>query len=578
MNTEVREVIRKIALLNALHYDGKAETQPVLSRLLAERPNLKSKIKDVALIVLDVVQEINKLSLSEQRTIVAEKWPETLMKEKVKETRKLPPLPKAEKYKRIVTRFSPNPDCVLHLGSARAIILSHEYAELYNGIFYLRFEDTDPRLKKSALPFYDAIREDLIWLNCKWNIEFIQSDRLPIYYEYAEKILKAGHAYVCMCKREDFREKVVNKQLCPCRNLPPNEHMTRWKHMLSGTYQEGKAVVRIKTDLRHPNPAVRDWPALRIINTQKYPHPRVGSKYSVWPLYNFACGIDDHLMGVTHIIRGKEHLTNQIRQQYLYHYFGWEYPQAIHYGRLKISGASLSKSKILQGLRSGLFHHWDDPRLATFAALRRRGITPEAIQRLIIDVGPKTVDIMLSWENLYAYNRKIIDAAANRYFFIHNPRQLIVKNIPQNFNVKLPLHPDHPERGFRFFEIKPTESNASFLISDSDANLIKKGEKRRFIGLFNFQVERVKKNQIEAFFHSESHKEAKKLGVPLIHWLPLNTGIRCEVKMPDASLINGIAEDACKTLRGGEIIQFERFGFTRIDALEPNLITYFAHR
>jgi glutamyl-tRNA synthetase len=283
-------------------------------------------------------------------------------------------------------------------------------------------------------------------------------------------------------------------------------------------------------------------------------------------------------MGVTHIIRGKEHLTNQIRQQYLYHYFGWEYPQAIHYGRLKISGASLSKSKILQGLRNGLFHHWDDPRLATFAALRKRGITPEAIQRLIIDVGPKTVDIVLSWENLYAYNRKIIDAAANRYFFIHNPRQLIVKNIPQIFNVKLPLHPDHPERGFRFFEIKPTESNASFLISDSDANLIKKGEKRRFIGLFNFQVERVKKNQIEAVFHSESHKEAKKLGVPLIHWLPLNTGIHCEVTMPDASLMNGIAENACKTLRGGEIIQFERFGFTRVDALEPNLITYFAHR
>ena len=163
--------------------------------------------------------------------------------------------------------------------------------------------------------------------------------------------------------------------------------------MLDGTFKEGEAVVRIKTDLSHPNPAVRDWPALRIINTERHPHPRVGSKYRVWPLYNFACGIDDHLIGVSHIIRGKEHLTNQRRQEYMYKHLGWQYPEAIHYGRLKIKGASLSKSKIVEGIRNGTFRDWDDPRLATFAALRRRGISPEAIRRLIIDVGPKTADV-----------------------------------------------------------------------------------------------------------------------------------------------------------------------------------------
>ena len=575
---ETREVIRKIALLNALRYGGKARPEPVLGKLLGERPHLKARIKEVTSIITEVVREVNKLSLDEQRRLLEEKWPEALIRERVEEKRVLPPLPNVEKYEKIVTRFSPNPDCVLHLGSARAIVLSYEYAKMYKGVFYLRFEDTDPKMKKPVLRFYDSIREDLTWLGCKWDAEFIQSDRLPIYYEHAEKILKNGHAYVCTCKRKDFREKVRVRQPCPCRDLAPNENLLRWERMLNGTYGEGEAVVRIKTDLEHPNPAVRDWPALRIIDTEKYPHPRVGSKYRVWPLYNFACGIDDHLMGITHIIRGKEHLTNQIRQEYMYRHFGWKYPEAIHYGRLKITGASLSKSTILQGLRRGLFKHWDDPRLATLAALRRRGITPEAIQRLIIDVGPKAADVILSWENLYAYNRKIIDPVANRYFFVRNPRKLTVKNIPRAFTAKISLHPDHPEKGFRSFDIKPKEGKASFLVSSDDANRMRRGRKMRFMELLNFQVEKVEKGRIEGVFHSESYEEAKKIGAPLIHWIPVDSGVSCEVVMPDASVVMGIAEEACRELRPNQIIQFERFGFVRVDDVNKKLTVYSAHR
>ncbi len=526
----------------------------------------------------DVVREVNRLSSHEQRRMIQERWPEALVKEKVEAERKLPPLPYAERYERIVTRFAPNPDFVLHLGSARAVILSHEYARLHQGSFYLRFEDTDPRLKKSELQFYEAIREDLKWLGCPWDAEFIQSDRFPIYYEHAEKLLKEGHAYVCTCDREEFRKKVLEKRPCPCRNLPPEEHVNRWGRMLDGTYREGRAVVRIKTDLSHPNPAVRDWPALRIIDTRRYSHPRVGSRYRVWPLYNFACGIDDHFMGVTHIIRGKEHLTNQTRQQYLYRHLGWNYPEAIHYGRLKITGASLSKSKILQGLRSGLYKHWDDPRLATLAALRRRGITPEAIRRLIVDVGPRPVDVVLSWENLYAHNRKVVDPTANRYFFVHDPRRLTVKKVPKTFSVLIPLHPDYPERGSRRFEVKPKESEASLLVSGKDADSLTVGEKIRLMELFNLQVEKVKGGRIETAFHSEPYGEARKLGIRLIHWIPTDTGVECEVVMPDASTAKGVAEEACKTLHSGEIVQFERFGFVRVEGLDGGLTAYFAHR
>jgi len=579
-DAELKELIRKIALLNAIRHDGKAQTGPVIGKLLGEKPELRTRAKEVASLVSNVVQEVNNLSLNEQKRIVEEKWPEALVKEKFEEEKRLPPLPNVDKYAQVVTRFSPNPDCVLHLGSARAIILCYEYARMYKGKFILRFEDTDPKLKRPVLKFYDRIREDLAWLGCKPDEEHIQSDRIPIYYEYAEKLLKEGNAYVCTCPPKLFREKVLASKPCECRNLPPQEHIARWQRMLEGDFKEGEAVVRVKTDLNHPNPAVRDWPALRVIDIEKYPHPRVGSKYHVWPLYNFACGIDDHLMGVTHIIRGKEHLTNMVRQEYMYKHLGWQYPEAIHYGRLKITGASLSKSKIVQGMREGLYKDWDDPRLATFAALRRRGIMPEAIKKLIIDVGPKTSDVVLSWENLYAYNRKILDPKTDRYFFVHNPIQLTVKDIPKTFKAKLRLHPDHPERGFREYAITPKRdgNSAALWISKNDMDALKAGKVIRLMGLFNIKIEKVKTYSAEASFISEPYEEARKVGAPLIHWIPIGADMPCQVVMPDATIAEGIAENLCKRLKPNDIIQFERFGFVRVDEINMKLTAYYAHR
>ena len=579
-NTELREFIRKLALLNAIRHDDKAQTGPVIGKLLGEKPELRTRVKEAACLVNEVVQEVNSLSLSERKRIVEEKWPEALEKEKVKEEKRLPSLPNGDKYAQIVTRFSPNPDCVLHLGSARAIILCYEYARMYKGKFILRFEDTDPKLKKPVLEFYDRIREDLAWLGCKPDKEYIQSDRIPIYYEYAEKLLKDGNAYVCTCQQEQFREKVLASKPCECRGSPPQEHLTRWQRMLEGGYKEGEAVVRVKTDLNHPNPAVRDWPALRIIDSEKYPHPRVAGKYNVWPLYNFACGVDDHLIGVTHIIRGKEHLTNMVRQEYMYRYLGWQYPEAIHYGRLKITGAALSKSKIVQGIREGLYEDWDDPRLATFAALRRRGIMPEAIKKLIIDVGPKTSDVVLSWENLYAYNRKILDPEADRYFFVHNPTQLTVENIPKTFAAKLRLHPDCPERGSRDYTIEPKgdDGSAALWISRNDMKTLKAAKVIRLMGLFNIKIDKANVYSAEASFISEPYEEARKADAPLIHWIPVGADMPCQVVTPDATIAEGIAESACKGLKPNDIIQFERFGFVRVDEVNVKLIAYYAHR
>jgi glutamyl-tRNA synthetase len=577
-DSALKELIRKAALLNALQHNGKAQAGALIGRIISERQELKTKAKELVGLISKIVKEVNSLSPEEQRRMVEENWPVTLKKTKPSEEKGLPPLPNAEKYKQVVTRFSPNPDCVLHLGSARAIVLSHEYARLYKGKFILRFEDTDPKVKRPVLEFYDRIREDLAWLGCEGDEEYIQSDRLQIYYEYAERLLREGNAYVCTCTPDQFRKQSLAKKPCDCRDLPPEENLERWRRMLDGGYGEGEAVVRVKTDVEHPNPAVRDWPALRIIDPVKYPHPRVGSEFRVWPLYNFSTGLDDHLLGVTHIIRGKEHLTNKVRQEYMYAYLGWTYPEAIHYGRLKITGAFLSKSKIVQGVREGLYTGWDDPRLATFAALKRRGITPGAVKKLIVDVGPKTADVTLSWENLYAYNRKILDPISDRYFFVSEPTLLKVMYVPKIFRAKLPLHPEKPERGFREYTITPNAEGAGFWIAKKDADSTEVGKVIRLMELFNVKIDQRNADSVEASFASEAYEEARKAKAKLIHWIPQGEKYPCQVVMPDATVNEGVAESACKKLKPDAVIQFERFGFVRVDENDEKLTAYYAHK
>jgi glutamyl-tRNA synthetase len=573
------DLIRKAALINAVSHDGKAQAGAIVSKVLGEKVELRSRVKELSSVISAVVSEINNLSIAEQRSIVEKNWPETQKKEKPEEKR-LPPLPNAEKYKQIVTRFSPNPDCVLHLGSARAIILSNEYARMYDGKFILRFEDTDPKVKKPVLKFYDSIRSDLKWLGCRVNEEFIQSDRLPIYYQYAEKLIGDGNAYVCSCIPDEFRQKTLAKVACPCRNLSISEHLKRWQHMLDGEYFEGQVVVRIKTDLDHPNPAVRDWPALRVIDTKKHPHPRVGSKYIVWPLYNLAAGLDDHLMGITHIIRGKEHYTNMVRQKFMYKHLGWDYPEAIHYGRLKITGAALSKSKIVAGIKEGCFEDFDDPRLGTFAALKKRGITPEAIKKMIVEVGIKPNDVTLSWENLYSWNRKILDATSNRYFFVANPVELKVSSVPRVFTPKVPLHPDRRDQGFREFTLEPKGATADviFWISGNDAQTMELNQIVRLMELFNVKITSKTSREVYATYESESYDDVRKIRAPLIQWVPKGAEYATQIINQDASITEGFAESDCKKLKPDIIIQFERFGFVHVTEIGPKLIAYYSQK
>lgn len=564
----VRALLRRHAIANAMKFGGKANPKAVAGKAFSEDPSLKCRAAEVFRLADEVVSEVNSLDAEILKSLFSAQAPTETRERGREEARPLPPLPNLERYDRVRVRFAPNPDSVIHLGNTRAALLSDEYAKMYKGVFILRFEDTSPSIKPPEPEAYEVIREDLRWLGVHWDEEYIQSDRLPIYYDYAARLLSMGGAYICHCPSERFRGLAIKSKPCPCRDLPAEEQVRRMEDMLSGKTRMGGAVMRVKTDLDHPNPAIRDWPAMRI---DTKPHPLQGRKYRVWPLYNFASGIDDHLMGITHILRGKEHEVNMHRQIYLYRHLGWTYPEAIHYGRLKIEGTVLSKSKIRAGIEQGVYRGWGDPRLGTIAALRKRGFLPDTIRKLIVEVGVKPSEALISWDNLESINRKILDPVTRRYVFIRDPVELEVSGLTREYRARIPLHPDHPEWGAKEYSICPGKSR--LLLQRSDAMGMAGKGMLRLMNLFNVSME----CEGACRLVSEGVAEAKAAGAPIVQWLPAGVGRPLTVVMQDAKAVEGMVEPSALVEELPATFQFYRFGFVRV-AMEGGVpIGYYAH-
>ncbi|MBN2127067.1 MAG: glutamate--tRNA ligase, partial [Candidatus Diapherotrites archaeon] len=418
--SEVKENAFRYGVKNAFLHEGKADIGAIIGKLKALDKELN--IKNVMPEVIETVKEINALPFSE----IEKKFHEFegSYELKVQEKKEgLPELDWAEKEP-VVTRYAPNPNGPFHLGNARAAIVSYEYARKYNGKFILRFDDTDPKVKKSMSNAEEIFNRDLNWLGIKVDETFFASDRIEIYYEHMKKIIDLDKAYVCTCDSEEWRKLITEKTACPCRELDKKEQRKRFDKMLSHEFKEGQAVLRIKTDLNHVDPSIRDWWAAKIVDWPN--HPRVKQKYILWPSYNFASAIDDHLLGVTLIIRGQEHEQNMTKQKYLYEFFGWVYPHAVHFGRIKLGEMVLSTSKISKGIEEGLYTGWDDVRLGTICALRKRGFEPEALKHAILDLGINTNDATIEMNKLADLNKKIIEPKAKRATFIANPVQLEV--------------------------------------------------------------------------------------------------------------------------------------------------------
>ncbi|MEM5875076.1 MAG: glutamate--tRNA ligase [Candidatus Aenigmatarchaeota archaeon] len=552
---KLRNVALKYSLLNAKKF-GKASEDAVIKKIFLEYPDLKKEVKKVLEIVKDVVREVNSYSLEK----IEERIKELGIVEERKEEKKeiLPPLPNAEEGK-VVMRLAPFPSGPLHIGNARMVILNDYYVRRYKGKLILFYDDTIGSEEKPIDPeAYHLIKEGLDWLNVKYSEIYYKSDRMEIYYEYGRKLIELGKAYVCTCSKDEIRK---NRRLgieCSCRSRKIEENLLLFKEMIEGKFKEGEAVVRLKTDMKHPNPAFRDRVLLRICERE---HPRVGKKYRVWPMLEFSWAIDDHLIGVTHILRGKELVIEDMMEDFIWDIFGWKKPVFIHYGLLKLKeeGAKLSKSKSRKLIESGELTGWDDPRTWSLQSLRKRGFQPEAIRNFILNLGLSEADITMPIEILYAENRKIIDKIANRYFCVLNPVKISLdKNVEK---IKIKCHPDYPERGEREIFIDKNE----IYVEKEDFEKYR-GKEVALIGMFTVLLEE----------NSKFISEEIPYDMPKIHWVS-KPNIRIKIMMPNGKEIEALGENSLKELKEGEIVQFYRVGFCRLDN-KGKMLFYFAHK
>lgn len=559
---EIKLLIKKYALQNAVKYKTVPQAGAVMGKVMSF-PELRPRAKEVAPLVEEVLREINEMSPESREEELRKLAPELIeeLKEKKEPEKGLPPL---EINGKLVMRFAPNPNGPPTIGSARGIVVNSEYTKKYRGKLIIRFDDTDPATKRPMLEAYEWYLEDCNWLGAKPDEVVIASDRIPRYYEVAEELIGKDAAYVCFCEQEVFKALKDAKKACPHREQGVEKNLGLWHKMIRGEYKEQEAVLRIKTDITHKDPAIRDWVAFRIIKT---PHPRVEDRYSVWPLLDFESAVEDHLLGTTHIIRGKDLMDSERRQKYIYGYMGWTYPRTLHWGRIQIlEFGKLSTSGLKKAIAEGVYTGWDDPRVPTIRALRRRGILPEALRKVMLDLGLGETDISLSMDALYAENRKIIDPISNRYFFVWEPVELMMEGAEPR-TAKAPLHPAKKE-------MREIPVGTKVLVCRDDVDSLKVGERLRLKDLYNIEITSI--SPLKARFIGTDMELVKKEKAHIIHWVPPD-GLRVKVLSPEGEY-TGVGERGIER-ELDKVVQFERFGFVRIDGVKDSeVVAYFTHR
>lgn len=550
----MKDKIYKYAVLNAVEHDGKANIQAVLGKLIAEYPSIRLKIGEMINEIKNVVDDVNSLSLDEQKKTIEKLGIEKIEKKEGKRTG-LPEMENAWMGK-VVMRLAPYPSGPLHIGNARMVILNDEYTKRYKGKLYLVFDDTIGSEEKFIIPeAYKMIPHSLKWLGVKYSKSLYKSDRLKIFYKIATELVKKNVAYVCECDATTLRDNRSNGIACIHRSQTSEENLKKWNMMLKGKYDEGKIVVRLKTDMRHPNPAFRDRVLLRVA---KRKHPRIGMKYKVWPMLEFSWAVDDHILGVTHILRGKDLVIEDMMEEYIWDIMGWKKPEILHYGILNLEGVKLSKTESRKMMEKNIYKGWDDPRTWSMQSLAKRGILPGAIRNFIIGMGLSLSDVNVPVEILYSENRKLIDQKANRYFCVIDPVRISIKNSKVKSS-KSSLHPDFPKRGKKF---TPVNSKRIY-IEKYDFEKFKGNE----VGLMNLF-------SIKLGMASTVTSNDVKYDIQKLHWVS-DPNVKIKIVMPDGKEIDAIAEPAVKKLKIGSIVQFPRIGFARLD---KNTTFYFAHK
>ena len=568
MNDDVKNEIRKFALQNAFEHEGKTQDKVVLSKILGTKPEFRTKVKEIIGEISEIVSSVNQISLEEQRKEIEENFPELLKpKEKIEEREGLPPLEGAIQGK-VITRFPPEPNGYPHIGHGKAAIINSEYAKMYGGKCILRMDDTNPEAER--MEYHAAIKVGLDWLGVEFDIIKNTSDDMELFYEKGIELINSGKAYVCTCKRDTISKNRRERKACKCSMENVTKNNQGWEKMFE-KFKPGEAIVRFRGDMKADNAVMRDPVLFRIIDEKHY---TLGEKYRVWPSYDFAVAIEDSNDGITHAFRSKEFELRKDLINAILDALGMRKPYQDFFSRLEFKGMPISKRILKPLIEEGKVSWYDDPRLPTLEALRRRGIKAEAIKKFILSLGLTKANTLAPFDSLESFNRKFVDADSIRLFMVHKPKKLRVNNLPFS-SVEIPNHPKN-DMGKRKIEI-----DENILIAEDDAKNLQEGSQVRLLGLGNVVITKVNE-EIEGDFV----ENGETADIQKIQWVPQKNSHEIKLLVPNQLFVddefneNSLEELEVFTephylkLKEGEEIQFVRFGYCRKDSQNQAIFTH----
>lgn len=449
---------------------------------------------------------------------------------------------------KIHTRFPPEPNGYLHIGSAKAIWINAMTAKKYGGLFNLRYDDTNP--SKEDTEYVESIYEDLKWLGCEpTGGIFYGSDYFDKCYEYAVKLIKDGKAYVCDLSAEEMREYrgtlTEPGKNSPYRDRIVEENLDLFERMKAGEFSDGAKTLRAKIDMSSSNMNLRDPAIYRIVHTS---HHRQGDKWCIYPLYDFAHPIQDALEGITHSLCSIEFENHRPLYEWVIDNIGFEHkPKQREFARLNVTHTVMSKRYLRQLVETGLVDGWDDPRMPTLCGLRRRGYTPSAIFDFVARAGVAKAYSVVDYELLEHCIREELNVAAERRIAILNPIKLVVTNYPQDETeyFEVPNNPNAPESGTRalaFTKELYIDATDFAEVPPPKFFRLKPGGEVRLMGAYIVKCNEVIKNDDGTIseIHCTADLETRN-GMPAdgrkvkgtIHWLSANHAERTEVRLYD---------------------------------------------
>jgi len=411
--------------------------------------------------------------------------PQSKAKEKKDESAggKFVELPGA-KMGEVVVRFPPEASGYLHVGHAKAALLNNYYKESFQGKLIMRFDDTNPAKEKEE--YEEVILEDLKMLQVRYDYFSRTSDHFETILKYCDKLLKEGKAYVDDTDAETMKTERDAMTKSKNWNNSPEKNIAMWEEMKKGSEAGTKCAVRAKINMESPNGCLRDP---TIYRCKPEPHPSTGTKYKVYPTYDFACPIVDSVEGVTHALRTTEYMDRDDQFNWFIDALGLRKPHIWAYARLNLTNTVMSKRKLTWLVDEGAVDGWDDPRLPTVRGVIRRGLTVEALKQFIIAQGSSRSVVFMEWDKIWAFNKKVLDPIVARHTTVdkvYNVPVLVAgAKVSSHMSAKHPKNPDVGE--------KTVWTGPRLIIDGADAEQLKEGENATFINWGNIMIKKVNK-------------------------------------------------------------------------------------